>query len=108
MARTCAILHTGFQVCHNRGQHRENDSYGFYWHTTHLAFTGAQRVRHEPEKTVLYQVVREHLPGFLQSIEADCSRSPLPRFVVRELRAILERGLLCFEVGHSSQVDALC
>ena len=29
-------------------------------------------------------------------IEADGSRSPLPRFVVRELRAFLECGLLCF------------
>ena len=55
-----------------------------------------QRVHHEPENAVLYQVVREHLPGFLQSSEDDGSRSPLPRFVVRELRAFRVCGLLCF------------
>ena len=52
-----------------------------------------QRARHEPQKTVLYQVVRAHLLGFLQSIEEDGSRSPLPRFVIRELRAFRECGL---------------
>ena len=41
-------------------------------------------------QAVLYQVIREHLPGFLQTIESDGSRSPLPHLVVRELRAFRE------------------
>ena len=51
--------------------------------------------RDEPAKTVLYQVLQEHLETFLATVEADETRSPLPRFVVRELRAFLGCGILC-------------
>ncbi len=53
-----------------------------------------QRVRREPEKTVLYQVLAEHLETFLGRVAADPDRGDLPRFVVRELRAFLDCGIL--------------
>ena len=43
---------------------------------------------------MLYQVLAEHLATFLDRVAADPNRS-LPRFVVRELRAFLDCGLLC-------------
>jgi hypothetical protein len=50
--------------------------------------------RHEPEKTALYGVVREHLETFL-----DRARGPegdgYPRFVEHEFRRYLDCGLLC-------------
>jgi len=50
--------------------------------------------RHEPEKTVLYGVVQEHLETFL-----DQAREPdgdgYPRFVEKEFRRFLTCGLLC-------------
>ena len=54
---------------------------------------GAYR-RHEPEKTVLHGVVRDHLETFL-----DRARGPegdgYPRFVEHEFRRYLDCGLLC-------------
>ena len=50
--------------------------------------------RHEPEKTVLYGIVQEHLETFL-----DQAREPdgdgYPRFVEKEFRRFLQCGLLC-------------
>jgi hypothetical protein len=50
-----------------------------------------RRVRHEPERGVLYRVLREHLATFL-SVTGD----RLPRFVVRELQRYLACGILAF------------
>jgi len=47
-----------------------------------------------PEETILYQVLAEHLETFLARIDADETRAGLPRFVVRELRALLDCGVL--------------
>ena len=58
------------------------------------ARTTAAYRRREPEGTVLYRVLEEHLDGFLRSIEADESRAALPGFVIRELRAFLDCGRL--------------
>ena len=48
--------------------------------------------RREPENTVLYQVVREHLETFLARRQEQ--GHPVPRFIERELRAFLECGIL--------------
>ena len=45
----------------------------------------AEYDRHEPEKALLHQVVREQLEGFLAS--AAHREQPTPRFVEQELRA---------------------
>lgn len=47
--------------------------------------------RRRPEETVLYQLVREHWPRFLERAE---EAGGVPRFVARELEAYLECGLL--------------
>jgi hypothetical protein len=44
--------------------------------------------RHEPDKTLLHQVVREELEPFL--VRARESGSPVARFVEREIRAYLD------------------
>ena len=49
------------------------------------------RVRREPERGVLYRVLREHLATFL-SVTGD----RLPRFVGRELQRYLACGILAF------------
>lgn len=46
--------------------------------------------RHEPQKTLLHQVVREELESFLA--RARESGSPVARFVEREIRACLDCG----------------
>jgi hypothetical protein len=74
------------------------------------------RQRREPEKTVLYRVLQEHLETFLARIEADETRGSLPRFVVRELRAFLECGVLahgfcrvrCADCGKDELVAFSC
>ena len=48
--------------------------------------------RHQPEKTLLHQVVREELESFL--VRARASGSPVARFVEREIRAYLDCGIL--------------
>ena len=50
--------------------------------------------RREPEGTVLYRVLAEHLETFLARIADDNTRTGLPRFVVRELRDYLKCGIL--------------
>jgi hypothetical protein len=65
---------------------------------------------------VLYRVLQEHLESFLARTEADETREPLPRFVVRELRAFLECGILahgfcrvqCAECGQDELVAFSC
>ncbi|MBW1886568.1 MAG: transposase zinc-binding domain-containing protein [Deltaproteobacteria bacterium] len=48
--------------------------------------------RHEPEKTLLHEVVREQLEPFLARARRD--GAPVARFVERELRAYLDCGIL--------------
>ncbi|MEK7706337.1 MAG: transposase [Myxococcota bacterium] len=48
--------------------------------------------RREPEKTVLYQAVAEHLPAFLASAEE--TDRPVPKFVRRELEGFLVCGIV--------------
>ena len=70
--------------------------------------------RHEPEKTLLHQVVREELESFLA--RARESGSPVPRFVEREIHAYLDCGVLangflrvhCDDCGHDRVVAFSC
>jgi hypothetical protein len=48
--------------------------------------------RHQPEKTLLYEVVRETLETFLSN--ASEHGAPVARFVEREIRAYLDCGIL--------------
>jgi hypothetical protein len=48
--------------------------------------------RHQPEKTLLYVVVRDTLEGFLANARGQ--GAPVARFVERELRAYLDCGIL--------------
>ena len=71
--------------------------------------------RHEPEKTVLYNVVREHLETFL-----DEGRGPegegYPGFVEHEFRRVLACGLLsrgfarlrCAQCGYERLAPLSC
>jgi len=69
-----------------------------------------QYERHEPEKTLLYEVVREQLEPFLA--RARRQDAPVARFVEREIRAYLECGVLahgflrvhCDACGHDRLV----
>ena len=56
---------------------------------------GASYVRHRPEQTLLYRLVKEHYPRFLSALaeRGEC----LPRYVDREFEAYLECG--CLEHG---------
>jgi len=47
--------------------------------------------RRRPEETVLYRLVQEHWPRFLERAE---EAGGLPRFVVREFEEYLRCGLL--------------
>ncbi len=66
--------------------------------------------RHEPEKTLLHEVVREQLESFLGRSSRD--GAPVARFVEREIRAYLECGVLahgflrvhCDGCGHDRLV----
>ncbi len=70
--------------------------------------------RHEPEKTLLHEVVREQLEGFLAS-SRDRDQVP-PRFIEQELRAFLRCGVLahgflrlhCDDCGHDRLVAFSC
>jgi len=70
--------------------------------------------RHEPEKTLLHEVVREQLEGFLAS--ASHRDQPVPRFIEQELRAFLRCGVLahgflrlhCDDCGHDRLVAFSC
>ncbi len=61
--------------------------------------------RHEPEKTVLYQIVSEHLETFLREVH-DHYDKPLPKYVEKELRDYLACGLL--QHGFAKAVCRLC
>ncbi|MCP5068580.1 MAG: IS91 family transposase [bacterium] len=52
----------------------------------------AEYERHQPEQTLLHEVVREQLESFLSS--ASEQGAPIARFVERELRAYLDCGIL--------------
>jgi hypothetical protein len=70
--------------------------------------------RHEPKKTLLHQVVREQLEGFLASSRYR-DQAP-PRFIEQELRAFLRCGVLahgflrvrCDDCGHDRLVAFSC
>jgi len=50
--------------------------------------------RHQPEKTVLHGIVREHLETFLQQARGEDGEG-YPRFVEHEFRRYYDCGLLC-------------
>ena len=72
--------------------------------------------RRQPEETVLYRILAEHLETFLARIQSDESRGGLPRFVMRELRVFLDCGILahgfarvhCTECGQDALVAFSC
>lgn len=49
--------------------------------------------RHEPQHTVLYQIVQQNLETFLRLVQEECGR-PLPDFVEKEFREYLKCGIL--------------
>jgi hypothetical protein len=49
--------------------------------------------RHEPDKTVLYQIVSEHLETFMEEVRNDYDK-PLPAYLEKELGDFLRCGLL--------------
>jgi hypothetical protein len=70
--------------------------------------------RHDPEKTLLHEVVREQLEGFLAS--SRYRDQALPHFVEQELRAFLRCGVLahgflrlhCDDCGHDRPRHRAC
>jgi hypothetical protein len=74
----------------------------------------AEYERHEPEKALLHQVVREQLEGFL--VRSSLREQPTPRFIEQELRAFVRCGVLahgflrlhCDECGHDRLVAFSC
>ena len=54
--------------------------------------------RHEPEKTVLYKIVSEHLETFLEEVREHYDK-PLPKYVAKELRDYLACGLFYAWIG---------
>src|SRR5262244_3701828 len=74
-------------------------------------------VRREPERTILYQVVKDHLRTFLaEARERSEHAFGLPRFVEAELERYLACGLLCHgfarvrcdDCGHEVLVPLSC
>ncbi len=73
------------------------------------------RQHHEPEKTILYKIVSEHLETFLGEV-SDHYDKPLPKYVEKELRDYLACGLLqygfakavCKDYGRSILVAFSC
>lgn len=61
--------------------------------------------RHEPEKTVLYRIVSEHLETFLGEVR-DHYDKPLPKYVEKELRDYLRCGLL--QYGFAKAICKQC
>ena len=74
----------------------------------------AEYERHEPEKALLHQVVREQLEGFLA--RSSLREQPTPRFIEQELRAFLRCGVLahgflrlhCDACGHDRLLAFSC
>ena len=50
--------------------------------------------RHEPEKTLLYQVLARQWDSWLMERRADTTRSPLPDYIEREVEAFFRCGIL--------------
>ena len=71
--------------------------------------------RHEPEKTVLYQIVADNLETFLEEVRNRYDK-PLPAYVEKELREFIRCGLLqygfvaakCRACGHTVLVALSC
>jgi len=67
--------------------------------------------RRQPEQTILYQIVQEHLETFLHQVETETG-SGLPDFVKDEFEAFLDCGILangflrlrCEDCGHEKLV----
>ena len=73
--------------------------------------------RHEPENTVLHQIVREHLNTFLELADARSGEGRgLPRYVKNAFRSFLECGILaygfarlrCPDCGYDTVVAFSC
>ena len=77
-------------------------------------FSAVEYERHEPERALLHEVVRENLESFLA--RARSKEQPTPRFVEQELRAFLRCGVLahgflrlhCDDCGHDRLVAFSC
>ena len=54
--------------------------------------SGAPYVRHHPEQTLLYQIIKQYYPVFIEHLTS--SGRTLPRFVHREFEDYLKCGLL--------------
>jgi len=57
---------------------------------------GVRYQRHEPEKTLLHRIVREHLATFLVEAQDRYPSGELPRFIRAESERYLRCGLLCY------------
>jgi hypothetical protein len=55
---------------------------------------GASYERGRPEQSVLYQVLQNHLATFLQTATAHDDTTSVPKFVEKELRGLLDCGVL--------------
>jgi len=51
--------------------------------------------RREPERTTLYQVVRDNVETFYAAVEEGFASAPLPEFVKDEFEGYLDCGILC-------------
>jgi len=49
--------------------------------------------RHQPEKTLLYQIIQSNLTTFIDQVEAE-KGYPLPNFVIKEFYDYLDCGIL--------------
>ena len=73
-----------------------------------------ERVRREPEGTVLYRAVQAGWGAFVRSVEA--KDGTVPRFCLREVEAFLRCGVLahgfarvhCDDCGHDDVVAFSC
>ena len=95
-----------------RGQDKE----GTNGRLLHVADAAPGRYRrHEPEKTVLYKIIAEHLETFLAEAREQYQRG-LPKYVEKEFRAYLDCGLpsrgfaraVCDRCGRSLVVAFSC
>ena len=53
---------------------------------------GREYQRHRPEKTLLYQIIHQHYPSFLEHLEKQ--GTSLPEYVQREFEDYLQCGRL--------------
>ena len=66
----------------------------------HVGTASSRRYeRRRPEKTPLYNVVAEHLEGWLENRAV--AEQPVSAHVERELRSYLTCGILCFGFGRA-------